>query len=624
MKTINSICCATILCCSPLMAVAETAANTDLRRGVPVEAHLAIFGKHNPERDYQTAYLAEICQTVRDEKLVERFLEIVTSRMPEQKLNNAKDLYQEIATALGPADWQTLADCQEVVYAQQMELPANQHLVLMKLPSDGAEKLVASLKNLFALIEKKSSGKLPVTSRSIGEAELTSLGLPKDARMQPVVARLGSVFLFCTSEKIAEQSLDRLQGGSGPSKFDDPRLIEALAQLPEAEDAIEFFDGEQLFHQLHGLGDFIRKQGNRHGEVNEKTKRIAGLVELLVDEVNVSDYEVSVEYTEGNQNRCATFGKWSEGAENTLLGTLLTGGEPFEQWQSWIPADAVAYSLTSGVRLHPFYERLTTLLREEIPETQAGFAQFEMAQEQLGVHLDRDILQSFSGECVSITLPSTDTASPTGHESVSALKCSNPERIGALLHRLVDALNTLPAVQAQQLRLEACDNLPNFEQLDALFFAMFNIKPVIGFHEGWMFVGSSQEAVQRVLDARANRTETVDASEHFRRFDMEIDGPVQSLSYTDLAENTRHTAQAIRQIGMIAPAILGMAGAKADPEDLKPVQEILGLLPSVANVIEKFDYLEASLTVEQPGDSPDTYFGQSVTLVRPPGEEDTQ
>ncbi len=63
-----------------------------------------------------------------------------------------------------------------------------------------------------------------------------------------------------------------------------------------------------------------------------------------------------------------------------------------------------------------------------------------------------------------------------------------------------------------------------------------------------------------------------------------------------------------------------MVGAKGNPEDLKPVQELLGLLPSLANVVEKFDFLEARLMVEQPGDSPDTYLKRSVTLVRPPTE----
>jgi hypothetical protein len=190
-----------------------------------------------------------------------------------------------------------------------------------------------------------------------------------------------------------------------------------------------------------------------------------------------------------------------------------------------------------------------------------------------------------------------------------------------LLHRLVDSLNQFPAVQAQQLSLVPCEDLPEFERLNAMFFTMFGVEPVIGFHEDWMICGTSQAAVQRVLDVRAGKGTTIETSDSFKRFGAAVDGPVNSLSYNDLAENTRHAAQVIRQIGVFAPAIIGAAGAQADPEDLKPVQEILALLPSIANVVEKFDFLEARLSIVEPDDAPDMYRKSSVTLVRPPAED---
>jgi hypothetical protein len=63
--------------------------------------------------------------------------------------------------------------------------------------------------------------------------------------------------------------------------------------------------------------------------------------------------------------------------------------------------------------------------------------------------------------------------------------------------------------------------------------------------------------------------------------------------------------------------ILGMVGAKAKPEELKPVQEALALLPSVAKIVSKFDFLEAQLSVTQAGKEPGTYETREVTIVRP-------
>ena len=63
--------------------------------------------------------------------------------------------------------------------------------------------------------------------------------------------------------------------------------------------------------------------------------------------------------------------------------------------------------------------------------------------------------------------------------------------------------------------------------------------------------------------------------------------------------------------------IMSMAGANANQEELKPIQEALALLPDVAKIVGKFDFLEANVTVVQAGDEPDSYVKRSVTVVRP-------
>ena len=624
MKALDSIALAITICCAPLLSAAETAVQIDLKRGVPADAHLAVYGSHNPEREYQFQYYEAICQAIKDERLGERFLEIITSRLPADQLAKAEEVLGEINEAIAPINWDTFSECQEVVYAQQMFAPFNHHLVLIRLPSDGAAQWEAAGKNLFALAEKYSGGKLPHRSYEEGAANVAALqGIPQEFPFSPVVARIDDIFLFSTSPQLAEESLELLQSDSGTSLFDEPRLQAALQELPEAEDSITVFDGKRLFSQLRTIGDFIREKGGENNPDDPKIERVASLVELLIDELSVPDFEVAVEYTEGYANHVVTSGQIVEGSEETLLGTLLVGGEPFSDWQSWIPDSAVAYSLNTGVRLQPFYQRLMSLVREHIPESQEPLDKFEQIQERIGVHLDRDILQSFSGEFVSITLPGTSPTGESSHQSVLALKCQAPERIEELLHMAVDRLNEFPAVQAQQLSWEPCEELAEFERLNAAIFAMFGAEPVVGFRDGWMIIGSHPSAVQQVLDVRTGKSPSITTSEHFQRFGLEIDGPVSALNYANLAENTRHAAQVIRQIGTVAPMIIGMVGAQADPEDLKPIQEILALLPSVANVVEKFDFMEESLTVVKPGELPTSYTKHGVILIRPPGEKDT-
>ena len=107
-------------------------------------------------------------------------------------------------------------------------------------------------------------------------------------------------------------------------------------------------------------------------------------------------------------------------------------------------------------------------------------------------------------------------------------------------------------------------------------------------------------------------------SDAFTRFNLDVQGPVYSIAFTDTATQTRNIAQFMNQAGLMAPAFIGMAGAQANAEQMQMIQELLGLLPSLGKIVAKCDFLEAKLAVSQPGDEPGSYRKQTVVLVRPP------
>ena len=76
----------------------------------------------------------------------------------------------------------------------------------------------------------------------------------------------------------------------------------------------------------------------------------------------------------------------------------------------------------------------------------------------------------------------------------------------------------------------------------------------------------------------------------------------------------------MKQAGAILPIVIAVVGADVDEEDLQPVQEIVRLLPSLGEIVGKFDFLEASLSVTQEGTESGTYFRHVVIYVRPAAE----
>jgi hypothetical protein len=379
----------------------NSTSTVDLKQAVPADAFLAIYARHNPQRDYQRAYFADVWKTIQDEQIGQRLLNIVTSRMPEDKLTTAKGKFQELKTALEPINFQSLINADEVVVAERMEGPFNNVLWAARLNSDDAADCERGAVQAFELLARWSEGKITVHASQLKDATITGLVFPKKSPFQPAVARLNDIVLVSTNVGLLSSSVEQLQSKSAKSKFDDPRLQAALAELHKPDDSLVFFDAQQMFQSFHEIGDFIRSQANN----DAKALRAASLLDRIADETAILDYVVTVEYTEPGHTHSVSLIKMADKYDTKLLGRAVAKDKSIENWQSWVPKDATAFSIHRGLDLHELYVGIVKFVREQFPESQAALDKFTEFQVKIGVNLDRDILQSFSGESVCVTMP---------------------------------------------------------------------------------------------------------------------------------------------------------------------------------------------------------------------------
>ena len=607
---------AAVLAASALPSWSVQAADLDIKKIAPTDAHTIVYCKKNSERDYQAEYLADAWKTFRDERIAERIYDIAVKKAPAEDVAKLQEGWKQIQTALEPINLEALTDAEEFALFNTIIGPFGHTVLAVRLSDEDAEDYRQGVGNLFDVIQKWSEDKVTASTTEASGGKITRLQIPEDCPYQPAVACVSDLFLVSTSDVLLAQSLARLENDSAESKFDDSRLKEALAELPEAEDALTFFDANELFKGLEGIGDFIRTEAADDDEEKKKNvERAIGILNRAIKEFDVIEYEVVVEYTEDEQNRVAALGKVADGLETTLLGRAVSGGEPFEDWQSWVPADATAYSMSTGINLHEIYAGVMSFVREEIPEAHETLDQWAAMQDKVGVNLDEDILQAFTGENVSITLADKQT--------VTALKCSNPDKIRELLDRAIEGLKQIPAVQAQQIDLVDSDDaaLEGFQEVRAAALAMTPAKPVIGFHDGWMIIASSPGAAKTFLAVRAGDEKSIKGAESLEKFDLKTEGEAYAVSYSDVGAGVRGTADAIDQFAMMAPMFMGAAMQGMSPEDMKTMQEALGLLPSVAKVIRKFDFYDRKLSITREGPSEGTYLREVVTLIRQPSEK---
>lgn len=602
--------------------MAGSTAVADLRDAAPPDVFLAVHARHNPERDYQKQYYEDVWKTVQSTRILERVLQIVQSRLSEGDAQQFVEMRDRLREAVAPIEWDKVLNATESLYAQRLQIPTAQHLLLIRIPDGGATGLQKGIENLFRMADEAAKDQISVVTEDIGGFSVVRLQLPNGVPFAPLVGVKDDVFLFASSNEIAAQATTLLADPSATSKFDDPRMAEALAQLPESEDVVAFFDGQALGVQLKGLLGFIEQVGG----ANPEAQRAVTVLGDLFSELDVFDYEISVEYTDGYQNRSASFGKVRPEFADSVMGKMFGHQQMFENWGRWVPADAKAYSLSGGVNLHELYAFAMEFIPAHFPEAQPGLDQFAAIQDQFDLHLDADILQSFSGEVVSLQFPG-GAPTPFGQsgQSVTFLKCSNPDRIRELLHRGVDALNQIPQVKAQGIGLKPVSGMEGFEEITANVMAMSGMRPVIGFQDGWMVFGSHAEAIQKVQLTQSGEAPTMAETDAFAQFNLPVEQPVHSISYQNSAQSTREAAMALQQVGMMAPMFLGMAAQNnADKEGMEVVQEILGLLPAVGQIIGKFDFIESKLNVTFAGPTDDTYIRHGVTMIRPPKAESSR
>lgn len=602
--------CGVALAAAALLPSCPTlrAADLDIKRVALTSAHTVVYAKKNEERAYQDKYLADAWKTFRDERICEKVYELIESRAPADDLAKFKDAWKEIEQALEPINLQALVDGEEFVMFNAMVGPFGHTVIAVRLTDKDAKDYREGVGNLFAVFQKWSKDEAKAESTDESGAKFTRLELPKEVPYQPAVASIGDLFLISTSDELLKKSLAQLQDPSAKSKFDDERFKEALKHLPEPDDSVTFFDAHELFADMAKMGDFLREQ--KPGD--ENVERAAKILEHVIKEVDAFEYETAVEYTEKGQNRAAALGKFSDNAEKTLLGRALTQGEAFKNWQSWVPADATAYSMSTGINLHELYSGVVKLVRDEIPESHEALDKWDEVQKRVGVNVDEDILKAFSGENVSITLADGNT--------VTALKCSNEQKVRELLDRAIEGLKQIPAIQQQQIDLVDSDDaaLEGFQELKIAALAMMPVKPMIGFRDGWMIFASNPASAKKLLAVRAGEEPSIEGAESLKRFDLKTDGEVYAVCYSDVGAGVRAFAQGINQFSMMAPMFLAAATADASEADKKTINGVIGLLPSIAKVIAKFDFYEQKLSITRDGPEEGTYLREAVTLIRQP------
>lgn len=605
-----SIFCLGLLLLAPSARAQETATAVSLRSLVPAEAQGGMVYTRNPEREAQYEQFRRVFKVIQEEQLLERIDMIIRSRTPQEKQEEAAEGFAHFSAAVEPASLDALLAAEEIAVAEVYQDNRAQMLLAARMTPEGAKGWFEAMRNLGEMARDISGVDFKLTEEQANGVRFFIMDSAGRAPMTPTAALKDGVLILATTQDLARTAVKKLSAGSTTSKFDDPRVAEALAQLPKGEDMVLFRDGRMEFEQVREAYIPYRKEFQKKADEDEQIAEGMKLMESLLDQAEVLDLEVGVEYTEGNKNHFESLTRLLPGSQEKLGGKLLKGGEPIEQWEKWIPTSALSYSVNSGVDLHGCYKLLTGILSRDAPKINGKLmAKLAEYEKRYDVSLEEDLLEVFSGESVSITLPA--------NQSVYALKCPQPERAKFLFHSVMDKVAAMPQMMLFQPQVIRSQTLEGFEEVVSPMLQANGMQPAIGFKDGWMILASSALAAEEVMDSRWNDAPSIASTRRFQEFGLDAGGAALSASYSNSKEKIRGVANQVESIGLIGPMMLGMAMPNIEPRDMATLQEICALAPSVARVIRSFDFLDSYLAVSQPESTGNGYRKHSVMILQP-------
>lgn len=138
-----------------------------------------------------------------------------------------------------------------------------------------------------------------------------------------------------------------------------------------------------------------------------------------------------------------------------------------------------------------------------------------------------------------------------------------------------------------------------FRQISHPIIMMF-ARPVVGVYDGWLFLSTSADAVNKCLAVSAKHAPSITSNLRFKREGLIPSGPVLACSFKDTSNYGREKAATISMVGMVASMATMSMPNDLDLQSMKQsVQMLTKLLHKLGPVFQKIDFLssQSAMTV---------------------------
>jgi hypothetical protein len=572
-----------------------------LGKYIPQDCWMFVHGVHNPAHDFIDAHWARVFEEVKKSGIDVELKKLIAAQVPQEDRAGFEHGWDNAIKLLNGVRWGDLI-AKEVAFAERLGNITPDLIFLCRGANDTAAANVQGLKAILDALASLSEGVSVTedTQHGVKVWTLAAKGFPMSLHL----FNQGDLIGIVVGPQALNDVLTLVAGEKGVEPVvESPRFKKALAELPLPENSVAFFDLQLLMRNLDQMfGAIFTKVSEEKKEPAEDALRIKGLLVKLLTQFDFFDYAITADRTEGLRSIAVSRVHLRADALDKPLCRMMTVGKPFERFDQYIPREATGFSVSSFLDLRQLYVTILDFIRESVPEGASVLTQWADLQKRMDFDIEADLFSWWSGEMVSVALPSAVKGPLASEDSVLLIRVKDAKLAAAKVNAGIDRLAAFLREHEQNLMLADAADVQGegFRSITHPILAMQGVKFLVGVADEHLIIGNTAAGINACLATAAGKAPSIVQNERFKAEGLLPPGPVCGASFTDLSKLGQELGTAFFMLGMFGQMI------PPDPET-QPIKACISLLGRLSPAINKIDFLSSSATVC-------TFDGQTWTI----------
>ena len=567
-----------------------------LTRAIPADAFLAVHTRGHDGQVFLNTQMARLWDELEKARLdrdIKRLFKTMHDQnaapIPEGEEDPFEAKWQQVSDLATSVDWSSLAE-REYAMGMKLSFPSLEFVVMMRPPTDKVESNFAGLSGIAKHLVSMDEANFELStegegSHTIHRVSATHVPLP----VVFTLARLDDTIVLGFGTTMVEQAMALLNGEEGETLASTDRFQAAFKKLPAPTDGAMYFDAARFFASIRKMAESVMDMDPTPPPAEDdpmyaQYTKMRALPGKIIDALDIFDYMASTATTDGMQTVSDEIVALRDDASSKPLYRILFSNGALDAPLKFIPVDAGDAAAGAGIDLRNVFDEIVKFINEEVPDGEQMTAMLESSKEMIGFDIREEILGWLKGEYVTFSLPGPTAYSPG--EFVVMISVRDAEKGAALVNFGFSKLEGNEQFMVEDATISGAEG---FKSIKSPMFGMVGMKaPTIGFHAGWMIIGSSPEIIEKALAVAAGDEDNFAMNDRFKKEGIPVGDNVVATSFKDMTKFGEQIGQMLNMMGMLQ--MMMPPEVSKDPA----VGTLLRMAPKLGRVVRKLDFLLSS------------------------------